>query len=273
MKKDLMRKYLQTKLDVENFNTKVNNCTNIVLDFNSFLNQLHKQWEEYLRNVKGKQRYYDLWQDAEQELKERYPDFDCSMAWEMDNLQKDLKDAEYEATHATREESRAYCAGMWNVGFHHDTVPDDYVRKKARNKAVKIKIELHKYKHLIGAKQLYDNSNNWFKMYSSYNKDVKQFENSKDNLYKKLIEKYSTAQSAQEVLLGLYDEEIRLAEIVKGLPSSKHFTLLKVVKVYIPEIDKRTFEILCLELKKHDKPPPYRASRYGSCQLLCHTSF
>ncbi len=216
MNKELTQRYLKLKHEISQYNTKLADCNNIIEEFNLFLADLAKRCSD---------NKYDIWaigyygeKFAKLALQQSSQGkIDYSTKRTIEKLKSTLRDLEKVASTATKEESRAYCAGPFNVGFHHYDVPDYDARRKAKAEIEKVKDELEKYKDCESSLLLEDNLIWAYNNEKEYRQKVSSFNADKGSYISSLHTKYIEVLSIFNILTELQEDYERLNQELNNL--------------------------------------------------------
>ena len=188
MNKELTQRYLKLKHEISQYNTKLADCNKIIEEFNLFLADLAKRCSDNKHDIQAVGYYRKT--IGELHLKQSSQgEIDDSTKRTIRKLKSKIKDLEKVASSATKEESRAYCAGPFNVGFHHYDVPDYNARRKAKVEIEKIEEELEKYKDYESLLLLEDNLDYYYGILDEYKEKVDSFNADKGSLISTLHSK------------------------------------------------------------------------------------
>lgn len=180
MNKVLKQIYIESRNEIDKLYRYMNNCARLVYQLNVYLNELKGAFIQYEKDKKDVEKYEGCISSLYEESIFR------PSSPRVRNLERELKKMEYISKTATREESSAYSAGPFNVGFHHYDVPDEEERMRARKRANEIKDELESYgvsrKSILRRDMLLD----IYQWKAESEKAVKQFEASKKQRIEKL---------------------------------------------------------------------------------------
>lgn len=233
MNKELTQRYLKLKHEISQYNTKLADCNKIIEEFNLFLADLAKRCSDNKHDIWAVGYYRKT--IGELHLKQSSQgEIDDSTKRTIRKLKSKIKDLEKVASSATKEESSAYCAGPFNVGFHHYDVPDYNARRKAKVEIEKIEEELEKYKDYESLLLLEENLDYYYGILNEYKEKVNSFNADKGSFISSLHTNYIDVISIFNILTELQEDYERLNQELNNLTFiNPNF---EKVDIYKPEL-------------------------------------
>lgn len=252
MKKELVQQYLQAKNDVNEYISNLQKCQNIINEFDNYLKSLKEQYDQYREAVRMADYYeqrYNIYKESSS-----YANFSLDDRREINRLLSELEKAEAVAKNATKDESSVYCAGPFNVGWHHREVPDYNARRLAEGKAESIKCKLKAYGDVSRIKTDRNMSSWYYKQKIEYRNKILIFLSSKEKLILEFKDKYDKVYQVYALRETLEQEKSRLEQILNDLYiSNNKFEQINIPDVDLPQVDTQLLNKLKENLNIPDK--------------------